>query len=485
MRVRSGQGGGGRCTPNVGRGRHSIPHVFLCLAACACVARSASALVHDLSVVADARRVMDLGAFGFEAGGVLELTVSDISMLRPQDTEMADPIGFTLDWVPTAQHARREKAYGKTAQAKAKMCFVNDPALRPSPPPPKWRTTMLGLEATTHRVVVETPGLYALFFFNCKGYHLKREALARRPVSFTVSVAQWNLDEAGTREYLPTGLRSLPGLYGCFALLFGSAAVAWCWHLWKHRAHAYKLHGMMTLLVLLKTVTLLVQSLRYRHQKATGLTGGLDTVHYVLLTVKGTMLFLLMILAGTGWSVLKPALGELEKRIACAILPLQVAVNVALGVLQETSEGDAAWEKWLLALQFFDLLCCCAVATTIASSMRRVGSDEAQREESLATFRRFYVSLFLFVFVTRVVLAILESALSFRYTWVAPCVQETAAFAFYGYTAFLFLPAERAPSYYRHEDSAEVVEMDEVAAVHATASPSAGRVQHVKRDEGV
>ena len=164
------------------------------------------------------------------------------------------------------------------------------------------------------------------------------------------------------------------------------------------------------------------QSLRYRHQKATGLTGGLDHVHYVLLTVKGTMLFLLMILAGTGWSVLKPALGELEKKIACAILPLQVAVNVALGVLQETSEGDAAWEKWRLVLQFFDLLCCCAVAMTIASSMRRVGSD-TQREESLAIFKRFYVSLFLFVFVARVVLAILESSLSFRYTWVAPCVQ--------------------------------------------------------------
>ena len=222
---------------------------------------------------------MDLGAFGFEAGGVLELTISDMAMLHPQDSEMADPIGFTLDWVPTAQHARLEKAYGKTAQAKAKMCFINDPALRPASPPAKWRTTMLGLEATTHRVVVETPGLYALFYFNCKGYHLKREALARRPVSFTVSVAQWNLGEAGTREYLSAGLQSLPLLYGCFVVLFGSAAFAWGWHLWKHRvcppsplhpircgqhqrppqAHAYKLHVMMTLLVLLKTLTLLVQ----------------------------------------------------------------------------------------------------------------------------------------------------------------------------------------------------------------------------------
>ena len=43
--------------------------------------------------------------------------------------------------------------------------------------------------------------------------------------------------------------------------------------------------------------------------------------------VPGTMLFLVIILLGTGWSLLKPFLSDREKKIFLTVLPLQVCIQ--------------------------------------------------------------------------------------------------------------------------------------------------------------
>ena len=49
------------------------------------------------------------------------------------------------------------------------------------------------------------------------------------------------------------------------------------------------------------------------------------------------MFFSVIMLVGTGWSLLKPFLNIREKKILLAVLPLQVIDNIALVVMEEMS----------------------------------------------------------------------------------------------------------------------------------------------------
>jgi G protein-coupled receptor 107 len=72
-------------------------------------------------------------------------------------------------------------------------------------------------------------------------------------------------------------------------------------------------------------------------------------VYYIFAFVKGVMRFVVILLIGTGWSLLKPYLNDREKKIILMVLVLQVLDNVAMVVLEEmsnTSPGSADWLTW-------------------------------------------------------------------------------------------------------------------------------------------
>ena len=49
----------------------------------------------------------------------------------------------------------------------------------------------------------------------------------------------------------------------------------------------------------------------------------------------GTMLFMVIVLLGTGWSNLKPFLSDRERKVLVIILPLQVSAPPAVGVMKQ------------------------------------------------------------------------------------------------------------------------------------------------------
>ena len=74
-----------------------------------------------------------------------------------------------------------------------------------------------------------------------------------------------------------------------------------------------------------KTVCLLLESVRYHYIAAVGSAHLWSDLYYVFSTLKGAMLFVVILLVGSGWSLMKGYLHQKEKRVILAVLVLQVS----------------------------------------------------------------------------------------------------------------------------------------------------------------
>lgn len=63
--------------------------------------------------------------------------------------------------------------------------------------------------------------------------------------------------------------------------------------------------------------------------------------------LKGTMMFVVIALIGTGWAFIKPFLAEKDKNIFLVVIPLQILANIAIIVLEETAPGSQGWFTWV------------------------------------------------------------------------------------------------------------------------------------------
>ena len=69
---------------------------------------------------------------------------------------------------------------------------------------------------------------------------------------------------------------------------------------------------------------LFFDSIRYHFLAATGAAEGWATVFYVVTFCKSLLLFTVILLIGTGWSLVKPFLNAREKQVVAVVLVLQV-----------------------------------------------------------------------------------------------------------------------------------------------------------------
>jgi len=102
-------------------------------------------------------------------------------------------------------------------------------------------------------------------------------------------------------DYLSACEKPLPSLYFYFCLANLAALVAWVAALCtKTGTKVHKLHFMMAALLVLKVGTLLSESIRYRAISETGSGEAWSYVYYTLSGLKGVMLFVVILLIGTG-----------------------------------------------------------------------------------------------------------------------------------------------------------------------------------------
>ncbi|KAL3909375.1 MAG: hypothetical protein SGILL_008111 [Bacillariaceae sp.] len=262
----------------------------------------------------------------------------------------------------------------------------------------------------------------------------------------------------------------------------------------------YPIHYMMGFLLTLKTCALFFESIRYHFLRVTGHAVLWSAVYYTFAFLKGITLFTVILLLGSGWSFVKPFLSDREKKMIMAILVLQACNNIAIVVLTQETEGERSFDRWTAILHLVDILCCCAVlipivwqvnqleknmdqdqhhegdddeetrelfdeddefddehigeeelengngnGTRSSKNETRKGPPDARLASKLKLFRSFYILVVAYIYVTRIVVYLFATTLTYKHTWIRYFVIELVTLAFYVTVGILFRPMNENP----------------------------------------
>lgn len=201
------------------------------------------------------------------------------------------------------------------------------------------------------------------------------------------------------------------------------------------------IHHLMSLLLVFKVFSLVFQSVMMHFIKTRGHTVGWNVLYYVFAFLRGMLLFVVILLIGAGWSLVKvrpqlraagrwphppppppssrarqPFLSAREKSVLVFVLALQVLDNVALVAVEEAVPGSQAFVRWISSdaaptppppkctrhiaraaftprlppprlvsspllhrnlLHIVDIVCCCAILFPIVWSIRTLSASAA------------------------------------------------------------------------------------------------------------
>ena len=234
-------------------------------------------------------------------------------------------------------------------------------------------------------------------------------------------------------------------------ILFVVAGVMWSSVVVVARKNAHRIHVFMILLVFFKALTLLSQFGMFHLIRTTGHPDGWNIAFYIFTFMRGVLFFTVVILIGTGWSYMKPLLGDNEKRILLFVIPLQVFAEVAIVILDENSPAVRNWFTWRDVFHVVDIICCCAILFPIVWSIKHLkeaaetDGKAARNLVKMKLFRQFYVLVVCYIYFTRIVVYLLRSTMSYKYIWLSDAAGELATLLFYVLTALKFRPHAENP----------------------------------------
>lgn len=289
--------------------------------------------------------------------------------------------------------------------------------------------------------------------------------------TFELDISMKNYDDFGNVSYLTAGEMLLPRVFLYFSISFLMCTVIWIQMLRSPvggpggaRPKVLPIHHMMTALLVLKTLSIFFESVRYHYIRVTGHAEFWSFVYYTFAFLKGTFLFTVILLIGSGWSFVKPFLNAREKRVVAVVLLLQVIDNLALVVLNAETEGEQRFDDWSAILHLVDIICCCAVLVPIVWSVNALeksieqnaesnaaeagsgkaapppGSEDAKTLEKLKLFRFFYLLVVAYVYFTRIIVYLFATMLDYRHTWLRYAVTELGTLTFYVVVGIKFRP---------------------------------------------
>ncbi|KAK3918604.1 Protein GPR107 [Frankliniella fusca] len=303
-------------------------------------------------------------------------------------------------------------------------------------------------------------GLYNLYFHSCPNYHEETEAF----ISFTMEI-----EEKNRGNYLSAGEMPLPALYFMMAILFFLSGCFWVFIL-RHSKHpVYKILYLMAVLVFLKSLSLLFHGINFHFIQTKGAhVAAWAILFYVTHLLKGAVLFITIVLIGTGWTFIKYILSEKDKKIFMIVIPLQVLANVAEIIIEESEEGDIEHRMWREVFFLVDLICCGAILCPVVWSIRHL--QEASETDGKAAinlrklklFRHFYIMIVCYIYFTRIIVYLLKMTVPFQYEWLDEMFREMATYVFYVLTGYKFRPTAANPYFQvntEEEDDEEQIDM--------------------------
>jgi len=399
----------------------------------------AFSLIHDLTISNDNRKKFFIENFGFEAKGEMHITILNFKVEGENGMEKIDnSVGFVVKRTETDSTTFIEES---TTQSQDD-CKTE---LQPGTDLIFYINETSNGKFTEYVTVIQSgeEGFYNTLFINC---------LPSTSVSFELKLLQFNVDASGARNYLSAGYSSLPTLFGVFTVTYFVLLVIWIFHFMRSPgAKVNRVHHLMTLLVILKMLSLLFETIQFHYIKTTGSGAGWSIVYYIFAGLKGIILFVLIALIGTGWSFIKPFLSEKDKKIFLVVIPLQILDNIALIIIEQTAPGSQGWFTWKDIFRLVDIICCGAILIPIIWSIKhlreasQIDGKAALNVKKLTLFRQFYLMVVSYIYFTRIIVYLVDATLPFRLMWMGEFFSELATLAFFCITGYKFRPAPDNP----------------------------------------
>eukprot|EP01114_Cavostelium_apophysatum_P010392 TRINITY_DN2403_c0_g1_i2.p1 TRINITY_DN2403_c0_g1~~TRINITY_DN2403_c0_g1_i2.p1 ORF type:complete len:316 (-),score=55.30 TRINITY_DN2403_c0_g1_i2:442-1389(-) len=288
-------------------------------------------LIHDLRINDDRRGWFMIENFGFDVNGHYSITIRNFKVagesLKEEEQAL---VGVLLKLTDTDSAAFIEEKPTEDDKECA-LKTSEDEHFR----------IELGTNETHHEFIIQDKdqeGFYNTYFINC----------LEKPISFEMILEQYNVDKNGNRNYLSAGNSPLPTLYGCFTVVYFILLIIWVMHFIRGKhSKTNRIHHLFTVFIVLKMMALLFRTIEQHYIKTTGSAAGWNVMYYIFTGLKGTMLFILIALIGSGWSFIKPFLSDKDKKIFLVVIPLQILDNIALVVTEEMAPGSQGWITWI------------------------------------------------------------------------------------------------------------------------------------------
>jgi G protein-coupled receptor 107 len=460
------------------------------LAMCASMCQG---LIHNLRIIEDTRTLFEIETFGFNKGGMMNLEIKDFKLSHfhtnkeeKDSINMNHHMGFVLRRSDTESEAGQDLEKTIEDHLCPFTSIKKDDILIDLSIDNAWETTT----KVIHEITTEDEaGLYTLFYARCSD----GSEYSLHDVSFELDVIFKNVGNGiqGIKQkessslkntnwdYLSAGDQALPLMYMIFFILFTVLFLIWLAILRRTElgVMVHKIHYMMAVLLILKCLTLLTESIRYHMLAIIGKPGFMSILFYIFQSIRGIMLFTVILLIGSGWTIMKSFLNKTEKKLIAIVLIAQVINEVAMIVLDETAPGSVEWSEWRFAMHIFDLICCITIVIPIVWSIKHLreavesdrrddvdvvsgtNGDEqntagstgkkggsgtilgaASSIQKLRLFRSFYIMVVSYIYFTRIIVYLVEATVRYDLEWIGPFCTELATLAFYVSTGYRFQP---------------------------------------------
>lgn len=418
---------------------------------------SAAAKITKAKIRKDDRSLILMAEpFGFGQDGWINITVSnfalrqlyDVNKGRPVGRPNLDRLGFFITTAAMEPQLEVDLMEGNCALDAENVALT---LMRFDELDAKSNSINLGFRLS-ETVQDYAGGEFSLFFANCE---------PNSAVDFNVIIALYNVRNS-KKDFLPMGEDMLPIVYFTMFALFASLAGLWGYLVWSAKQNAHKIHWIMLVLVILKTLTVLMQGGMYHAIGVSGHPEGWNVAYYIFTSMRGLLFFTVVILISTGWSYMKPFLADKEKNILMVVVPLQVFANVAIIVTDEFTPAAESWFTWRDILHLVDIVCCCAILFPIVWSIKHLrdasetDGKAARVLAKLTLFRQFYIMVVSYIYFTRIIVYLLESTLPYKNIWLSNLASELATLAFYVACGIKFRPLSAGTNPYFALEAEEI-----------------------------
>ncbi|KAI8553538.1 hypothetical protein RHMOL_Rhmol05G0023900 [Rhododendron molle] len=272
--------------------------------------------IKTATISSDSRRTILFEDFCFDLTGHLYLNVSNVSFTTTSTTPInTSRIGFFFGDLYALEH------YGMVILSQeGKTCILESPNLIPrlfqpiatfaelSPPPQSSVGKTLPIPPFTvnnETRPVHSPNHLGIYFSNCE---------PNTSVSMQVHVETYNIDRDG-KDYLEVGRTQLPMIYFVFSVLYLPFLALWLYVCYKNRSFVRKIHILMVKLVVMKSLNLLFEAEDKHYIMVTGTPHVWDLWFYLFHFLQALPLVTVIMLIGTGWTILKPTVYANDKEV--------------------------------------------------------------------------------------------------------------------------------------------------------------------------